>query len=371
MSTLNEPMQTSSSEDKESEGEETFSLTSMSISGRSLLGLESSLFTQRNRKVYHPSLPDDCATSVDESFSFVIGADTQLGMLNCCKDWDAELETSRKAVAAINALEERPAFVSMCGDIADMEPNAYMGQKRGEQYCVEIQKRQFDDFKDCWKDLHPDIALVCLCGNHDVGNAPTVQSVDRFKSSFGDDYYAFWCKGCYCICLNTNLYNDYSNAPELYKTQHAWLEQQLQFASTAGARRIFMFGHHPWFLFDEEEDEKEMTGYSPLWPGAEHPEAHVPDAYFIIKREERRKVLALCKRYKVDAAFAGHFHQNHISETSFGMAMIVTGPLTPVVLHSTAIDEAVKKNATAGPGFRVVKVDNSLDCGFSHHYEVI
>jgi hypothetical protein len=30
---------------------------------------------------------------------------------------------------------------------------------------------QFSDFKDTFDKLHPDIAIVCLCGNHDIGKS--------------------------------------------------------------------------------------------------------------------------------------------------------------------------------------------------------
>ena len=32
------------------------------------------------------------------------------------------------------------------------------------------------------------IPLVCVCGNHDVGNTPTRATVALFRSRFGDDY---------------------------------------------------------------------------------------------------------------------------------------------------------------------------------------
>lgn len=328
---------------------------------------------QRERTVFHPSLPDKRPEAVDENFSFVIAADCQLGMLKVNKDWNAEIESSRRAVAYINALPEKPAFVSMCGDICDMEPTMYAGRLGTKEYCVEIQHRQYIDFKDVWKNIDPSIPLVCLCGNHDVGNAPTVESINRFTSHFGDDYFAFWCKGCYCICLNTNLYNDKSNAPEQFTMQHEWLITELSRAREANARRIFLFGHHPWFLYDEEEDEKEMRGFSPFpCNGGENTGGSVPDSYFIIKRAERRKILALCQEYGVAACFAGHYHQNHVSETTFGMQMIVTGPITPVVLHSTGFDGSDDpQNVTKGPGVRIVHVNNAMKHGFTHSYEVI
>ena len=57
-----------------------------------------------------------------------------------------------------------------------------------------------------------DIPLVCLCGNHDVGNRPNAVTIEEYKREFGDDYLAFWAGGCRCIVVNTSLYNDPSDA---------------------------------------------------------------------------------------------------------------------------------------------------------------
>lgn len=47
--------------------------------------------------------------------------------------------------------------------------------------------QQVRDFKRVWAGLDSDIALVCLCGNHDVGNRPTRASIKHWASQFGDD----------------------------------------------------------------------------------------------------------------------------------------------------------------------------------------
>lgn len=35
------------------------------------------------------------------------------------------------------------------------------------------------DFKKVMSELDPEIAAVCVCGNHDVGNNPTVQTIEK------------------------------------------------------------------------------------------------------------------------------------------------------------------------------------------------
>ena len=51
--------------------------------------------------------------------------------------------------------------------------------------------------------------------------------------------------------------------------------------------------------------------------------------------------MELFRKYNVAASFAGHFHQNLVSETSFGMKMIITGPLS-AMLESSGKKEKIK-----------------------------
>lgn len=56
--------------------------------------------------------------------------------------------------------------------------------------------------------IDPDIPLLCVCGNHDVGNVPNKVTIDRYTSEFGDDYFAFWVGGVRGLVLNSNLLFD-------------------------------------------------------------------------------------------------------------------------------------------------------------------
>jgi len=57
-------------------------------------------------------------------------------------------------------------------------------------------------------EVHPCIPLLCVCGNHDVGNRPTAASIEKFKQDFGDDYFGFWIDKMKGVVLNSNLYFD-------------------------------------------------------------------------------------------------------------------------------------------------------------------
>lgn len=320
---------------------------------------------QQNQTLLHPTLPQEesAASLPSADYTFVVCADTQFGMTKNNKDWEAEKSYSRQVIQQINALEERPLFCCVCGDLVHMTADIY-AKERTEAECHRIQDAQNADFQQIWAALHEDIALVCVCGNHDVGNRPTAQSVDRFRQAFGNDYLAFWVRGTYNIVVNTSLFNDPTGAPDLFAEQFQWLRERLQYARAQKALHIFVFGHHPWFLYqqDEDPDKGDLPGASPF-PKECPIEGSMPDSYFVIPLEMRRKVLALFEEYGVRAAFAGHFHQNVVSESKFGMAMITTSSLS-IVLKSTGVPHDFDEPNTRG--MRIVRVGQ--DGSFGHRF---
>lgn len=313
---------------------------------------------QQDRSVHHPNLItcEQCMPTRSEH-SFVVAADTQLGMLRQSLCWEVEAAYSRAAVDAINRL--KPDFVCVCGDLVEMTASLYTGRTKNssdcrwtEEECDAVQAQQDKQFREIWSKLDPDVALVCLCGNHDVGNRPTKATIERFKRNYGDDYLSFWANGTFNIVLNSNLFSDPTNGvQDLYQEQLVWLRKRLVYARAQHAKCIFVFSHHPWFLYSEDEDE--LSSFSPYikdWG-----EGQIPDNYFHIPPKYRAAALELFREFQVDAAFCGHFHQNVLSEASFGMKMIITSSLS-VVLDSTG-------NHTKEPqrqGFRLVTIRHDL-----------
>jgi len=279
------------------------------------------------------------------------------------EDWTAEIEYSKQAVAFINQMKDKPLFCCVCGDLVHMTSEIYANEKLTREECDKIQDDQVRDFQGTWSKLNPDVALVCVCGNHDIGNAPTPTSIERFRMQFGDEYLAFWAKRCYNIVVNTCLFNDASKAPSHFKDQYTWLEERLQYATDKQAQQIFVFGHHPWFLYKEDEDGDTMEGYSTI--ANETKTVKVPDSYFILPKESRMKVLALFEKFNVSAAFSGHFHQNMVSTTSFGMQMIVTSSLSDVIESTGKPADFDEPNTR---GIRVVRVEGGSTASFDHEF---
>ena len=191
-----------------------------------------------------------------------------------------------------------------------------------------------------------------------MGNRPTKDSLDKFKEFFGDDYLAFWSsRYSYNIVVNTTLFSNPSGAPDLCKSQMVWLEDRLKYAHSKRATSIFVFGHHPWFLYREDEDADSMPGIC-AWK-----HWRFPDHYFHIPKEYRMPIMDLFQKYNVTAAFSGHFHQNHLSHSSFGMKMIITSSLSEV-FESSGKPKDFDEPSTRGMRIVTVNKDGSFDHKF-------
>ena len=79
--------------------------------------------------------------------------------------------------------------------------------------------------------------------------------------------------------------------------------------------------------------------------------------------------MELFELYNVTAAFSGHFHQNLVSKSSFGMDMIITSSLS-LLFDSTGKPLAFDEPAALG--FRIVTVNNDATNGgrgtFQHKF---
>lgn len=180
--------------------------------------------------------------------------------------------------------------------------------------------------------------------------------------------------------LNNVLFTNPDGAEQIFMEQLDWLEERLEYANRQQAAQIFVFAHHPWFLYDDNEDHQDFApGIGSSFPAewndgtGKFDGAIFPDEYFSVPKRYRKVAMQLFEEYHVAACFSGHFHQNLVSKSSFGMDMIVTGPLS-MVFDSNGKPKQPEIN---GRGFRVVEVtvnteNRTLGNGhFVHHFESI
>ncbi|MGV3721729.1 MAG: metallophosphoesterase [Actinomycetota bacterium] len=239
-------------------------------------------------------------------FFFLQLADTQFGMFDKDERWDKETALFTRAVEHINRL--KPRFVIVCGDLVN--------QPAG----TPLNGAQTAEFKRIARQISRDIPLVCVCGNHDVGNIPTPKGLAGYRRDFGDDWFSFQVAGIYAIVLNSSLIWDPSGAPDEHAKQDAWFSAELERAKASDAKHILVFQHHPWFLNKPDD----------------------ADQYFTIPRVRRDPALALMRKAGVRAVFAGHYHRNAHGRDG-AMEMITT----------SAVGMPLGKDPS---GFRIVKV---------------
>uniref|UniRef100_A0A8D0GQS5 Serine/threonine-protein phosphatase CPPED1 n=1 Tax=Sphenodon punctatus TaxID=8508 RepID=A0A8D0GQS5_SPHPU len=218
-------------------------------------------------------------------FYFIQGADPQFGLMkawsigNCDHggdDWKPEIKLTEQAVEAINQLNPKPKFFVLCGDLIHGMP--------GTQWR-EAQER---DLKNTLKNVDPDIPLVFVSGNHDLGNTPTPETIDDYCKHWGDDYFSFWVGGVFFLVLNSQLYFDSTKCPELKQTQDEWLNGQLAVAEQRNCKHAIVFQHIPLFLQNPDEDHD----------------------YFNFEKSVRYEVMEMFCKAGIKAVFSGHYHRN-------------------------------------------------------------
>lgn len=219
-------------------------------------------------------------------FFFIVMSDPQFGMFSENKDCAKETELMERAMAHANRL--RPAFVVFCGDLVNKAGDA----------------GQIAAFKRAAAKLDKGIALHVVAGNHDLGNIPTEESIEKYRQDFGEDWYSFDASGSHFIVLNTTLMHQPGKAAEREARQMEWLREDLRTSAARGPRQTVLFVHHP--LFVKKADEQ-------------------PD-YHNVPAERREELLKLCGQYGIRAAFAGHLHR--CAEGKYeGLELFACGPL--------------------------------------------
>ena len=189
-----------------------------------------------------------------------------------------------QAIEAANRL--RPAFVIVCGDMTH-EPE-------DEDQVAEV--------KRIAELLDRGIPLHWVAGNHDAGNAPTPETLARYRERYGADNYSFDHDGSHFVVLNSCVAFDAAAVLDEWDALVKFLQRDLQSARDAGCENIVVFMHHPLFL--EHRDEE--------------------DGYFVIPGERRSVILEMLKTREVSAVFAGHLHRN-LYASDGELQMITTG----------------------------------------------
>ncbi|HCY43761.1 MAG TPA: metallophosphatase [Prolixibacteraceae bacterium] len=231
---------------------------------------------------------------------FIQLTDPQFGMFDSNAGFEKETALYEKAVAEINRLN--PDFVVITGDFVNDQNSA----------------AQISEFKRITAKIKPSIPVYYSPGNHDIGQVPTNESLEKYKKNYGSDRFSFRHKGSSFIGFNTGLIKSKLEKPE--QAQFSWLTKKLQ--QSQRSQHIILFTHYPFF--NKTADE--------------------PEAYSNIGTDYRVKYLGLFEKNGVEAVFSGHHHNNGFA--TYGNIQMVT---------TSALGKPLGK---APSGFRIIKVYN-------------
>jgi len=190
----------------------------------------------------------------DGEFEFIWMGDPQIGFA----DEAQEKENTRRTVKFINERFEKELikFVVVCGDHTHNFEDVW-STKESLEVNREKRNAQLRAYKDIWRNLHPKIPLVCVCGNHDVGNVPTGRTIKMYSDEFGDDYLAFWAGGVKFLVVNSQLVQHPEGAQNLALEQEDWFEKELK----KDRCTQIVFAHIPPFCWHVDENETNFN-----WP---------------------------------------------------------------------------------------------------------
>ncbi|RPJ84367.1 MAG: hypothetical protein EHM13_04650, partial [Acidobacteria bacterium] len=242
-------------------------------------------------------------------FFFIQISDPQFGFFSS-DGFAQETANLEFAIATVNRL--RPAFLVATGDLVNEAGNA----------------GQVAEYRRIASKLAPGIPLYNVAGNHDVGNAPTPETLGAYAGRFGPDHYTFSAPGFVGIVVNSCLLVSPQEAPGQARVQEAWLQAQLEKARGDGSH-VVVFSHHPPFIRDPLER----------------------DEYVNIPRETRGRLLELFRKNGVRFVFAGHHHQNAVARDG-DIEVVTTGPIGRPLGEGRS-------------GMRIVTV---TDAGITHRY---
>ena len=223
-----------------------------------------------------------------KTFTVVQIADAQLG-------FDAAVKGSRPGAEYVNDLTfEIECLKATVAKVNELKPDAIVFT--GDQVHLPYNIEQWDAFMQIIAGIDPSIKVYHLPGNHDHilrdGTADPADFIERF----GSDHFVVKEGKVNLIGLNTSLI--YFNS-ELEPGQVQWLETAL--AKTKKGDVTLVFGHHPFFCEDIDED----------------------DTHVQIPKAKRHQYFDLFMENGVDAVFAGHLHDNRAAEYE-GIPMLTT-----------------------------------------------
>lgn len=209
----------------------------------------------------------------DKPYVIVQIADAQLG-------YAAAVESQQTGKPYVNDMTYEAGYLRKSVEyINKKEPDVVVFT--GDQVNYSDNEEQWAMFTDIISEINDSIKVLHVPGNHDVVLSDKRVDPSPFTSRFGPDKYVYETEDVRLVAINTNLIK-YSDPSE--REQFQWLKAVL----ADDEKKTLLFGHHPFFMTDINED----------------------DGYFQIQKAKRRKYFNMFADKGVRAVYAGHRHEN-------------------------------------------------------------
>jgi hypothetical protein len=187
----------------------------------------------------------------DDSFYFVQLSDTHWGFNGPNINPDSQ-GTLKKAVAAVNSLEEKPDFVVFTGDLTQTTDDP------------RIRRDRMAEFRDIVSQLRVE-AVRFMPGEHDA----SLDRGDAYQEFFGDLHYTFDHKGVHFIALD----NVSDPTTAVGDRQLQWLQADLK--QMRPDARIVVLTHRPLFDLAPDWDWATRDGAAVIDVLLQHPNVTV------------------------------------------------------------------------------------------------
>ena len=196
-----------------------------------------------------------------ESFSYVVFTDPQYGLRDMTDDngdgteWQHDRSNMRLLCEKINALEPKPQFIFVTGDLSNARPESneeitpgFMSSYRSPQ--------QIDLLTDLGL-FDEDIPILVNTGNHDINESPDKVTVGAHERVWGDAYFSFWVKGQIFLALESQFFRSEDPVTkEFAKEEIQWLTELLSEMPKETPKTIMI--HVPLFIRTPDETDSEI-----------------------------------------------------------------------------------------------------------------
>lgn len=201
-----------------------------------------------------------------EPFFFLHFGDTQLA----AGSGKLAAQKARFAEAVRQANELKPAFVVIAGDL--------VGARTPPEWAA------FDEVLEQFK-----VPVFLIPGNHDT---PDPKTREAYVKKYGKDFYEFTYNNSRFVFLNSEFIRPAFAKLPLAAEQWKFLEDTLDDANKQGNAHIFIVTHCP--------------------PYYKLGEIRGGNAYFVWPPADRKRLLALARKHKVEVFACGHLHSTRV-----------------------------------------------------------